>query len=64
MISYKKTLELIKQNNIKLYKLVGGNAYINIISNGHMTTRTIDKLCATLQCQPGDLMEYIPDDSE
>ena len=23
--------------------------------------RTINKLCALLNCQPGDLMEYVPD---
>ena len=64
MINYNRALELIKQNNIKLYKLVGGNAYINILNNGHITTRTIDKLCSALQCQPGDLMQYIPDKGE
>ena len=28
---------------------------------GHVDTRTIEKLCAYLHCQPGDIMEYIPD---
>lgn len=28
---------------------------------GGLDHRTIDKLCALLNCQPGDLMEYIPD---
>lgn len=26
-----------------------------------VNTDTIDKLCTQLQCQPGDIMEYIPD---
>ena len=29
---------------------------------GHVDTRTIEKLCAYLHCQPGDIMEYIPDE--
>lgn len=28
---------------------------------GGLDARTIDKLCRFLDCQPGDLMEYIPD---
>lgn len=23
---------------------------------------TLEKICATLDCQPGDLLEYVPDD--
>ncbi len=29
---------------------------------GNIDTRSINKLCKVLECQPGDLMEYIPDD--
>lgn len=25
---------------------------------------TLDKLCAALDCQPGDILEYVPDDKE
>ena len=31
------------------------------LSNGNIDTRTINKLCRLLDCQPGDFMEYIPD---
>ena len=27
-------------------------------------TVTINRLCAALECQPGDIMEYLPDDWE
>lgn len=30
---------------------------------GHIDTRTIEKLCKELDCQPGDLMEFIDDES-
>lgn len=28
---------------------------------GGLDARTIDKLCRLLECQPGDIMEYIPE---
>lgn len=37
-----------------IYRLQRGE-YVNTIN--------IDKLCALLHCQPGDLMEYVEDDS-
>ena len=30
-------------------------------ASGHIDTRSIDRLCAYLHCQPGDIMEYVPD---
>lgn len=27
----------------------------------HLPMDALDKICAVLNCQPGDLMEYIPD---
>ena len=27
----------------------------------HMPIDALEKMCAVLECQPGDLMEYIPD---
>lgn len=29
-----------------------------------LDSRTINKLCSVLNCQPGDLMEYIPDEAQ
>ena len=31
---------------------------------GIIDTRTIGNLCKYLNCQPGDLMEYVPDKQE
>lgn len=28
----------------------------------YVSLEVINKLCAALNCQPGDIMEYIPDD--
>lgn len=27
---------------------------------GHVDTRTIQRVCALLHCQPGEIMEYVP----
>ena len=27
-----------------------------------LTQKNLDKLCALLNCQPGDILEYIPDE--
>ena len=31
--------------------------------NETVTTESIDKICAYLNCQPGDIMEFEPDDT-
>ena len=33
-------------------------------NDGNIDTRTIDRLCKVLDCQPGDIMEYVEDESE
>jgi len=32
--------------------------------NERINTDTINSLCALLGCQPGDIMEYVPDEGE
>lgn len=40
-------------------------ATVNKLRKGErVNTDTIDLLCKLLQCQPGDIMEYVPDDKE
>ena len=42
-------------------------ATISAIATGNikeLPVGVLDKLCATFNCQPGDLMEYIPDQKE
>ena len=54
---YKKTdlIELAEVSSPTLAKLSKGAS---------VTTDTINRLCAALKAQPGDIMEYIPDESE
>ena len=67
-IRYNKLLNLLKDNGISLYKLktdkIIGTATIDKIrkGTGHIDTRSIESICKYLNCQPGDIMEYVPDE--
>ncbi|MBQ6476276.1 MAG: helix-turn-helix transcriptional regulator [Clostridia bacterium] len=40
-------------------------ANVSILKNGRAKAikfETLDKICKELQCQPGDILEYLPDD--
>lgn len=54
------------ENGIKKFDLrkAGVNSQIldKVLNNGNVDTRTINKLCRLLNCQPGDIMEYVPDE--
>lgn len=66
-IAFNKLLSLMRSNNKSIYHLtkenVIGKATLEKIrkNEGHIDTRTINALCKYLDCQPGDIMEYIPD---
>ena len=67
MIKYDKLFELLAVNGYTASKiretgLIGQATYYGL-KNGTkgLDARTIDKLCRFLKCQPGDIMEYIPD---
>ena len=68
-IKYEKLLAMMKEKGLTTYKI----RQDNIISQGALqaikhgksvTTETIGKLCAALNCQPGDILEYIPEEAE
>lgn len=70
MIKFDKLFELLENNGytaqrIRSEKILGQAAYYGM-KNGTrgIDTGTINKLCALLCCQPGDLMEYVPDDEK
>lgn len=67
MISYKiNILEALKSKGITTYTIrqnkLFGQATIQQIRDGEIvSTSTLNKLCALLECQPGDILEYTPD---
>ena len=67
MISYEKLFLLLKEQGWSTYrirkeKLIGQGTLTALKnSTGGLDHKTISRLCAVLNCQPGDIMEYIPD---
>ena len=61
---YDKLFDLLKERGITTYKIRKENiisqAALTKMKNGEGTidTRTLERLCSYLQCQPGDIMEY------
>lgn len=42
-----------------------GESYMTQLRRGEMVSwKTIETICRLLNCQPGDLVEYVPGDSE
>ena len=65
-IKYDKLFILFKEKGITSYtmkkdNIIGQATFKKIKDGGEIDTRTISKLCALLDCQPGDIMEYVPD---
>mgnify|MGYP002589563018 FL=1 len=66
-IQYTKLFDLIKQRGKTEYWLRQNGISPSILNKlkhetGGLDARTIEKLCRLLECQPGDIMEYVPDD--
>lgn len=66
-ISYAKLRTMMKTqgfttNRIEREKIVGQKTMQSIRTNGHITTKTIATFCKVLNCQPGDIIEYVADD--
>jgi putative transcriptional regulator len=68
-----KTRQLMEARGIKKFDLRRQGFNPNIIdkvlsgkldAHRSVSTITIDRLCALLKCQPGDIMEYLPDEQE
>ncbi len=68
-ISYKKLFDLLKKNGWTTYKIrkekLIGQGTLTALKNGTggLDSKTINKLCSILKCQPNDIMEYIPDEN-
>ena len=48
---------------IREEKLIG-QSYLQQIRHGEMVSwKTLDTICSLLGCQPGDLVEFVPEDN-
>lgn len=67
-IKYDKLLALLEQKGYTTYKIRQENIMSQSAwqkmrtGTGNIDTRTIEKLCRILRCQPGDIMEYVDDE--
>ena len=67
---YDKLFSLLKERGVTTYKIrqenIVSQAALTKMKNGegNVDSRTLERLCAYLQCQPGDIMEYQPDIKE
>ena len=68
-LKYDKLFQILKErghsSNYWLRKNGIHSATVNKISkNERINSDTINALCKLLNCQPGDIMEYVPDTVE
>lgn len=68
-ISFEKAVALLKEHNITTYTfkksgVLAQGTLTKLRRNQCITTDSIGALCKLLHCQPGDLMEYIPDEAD
>ena len=68
-IKYDKTLKLLEEKGFTSYRIrkekILGQATLTAIKNGTggLDHRSIARLCKALNCQPGDIMEYVEDET-
>lgn len=69
-IVYTKLFDLLKENGYTTYRIrkenLMGQRTLTALKNGSggLDSRSLNKLCKALKCQPGDLMEYVEDTEE
>lgn len=68
MLKYDKLFKLLEENGytptkIRETAIIGQATYYGL-KNGTkgIDAKTINKLCKVFNCQPGDILEYVPDD--
>lgn len=49
------------QNKIRTDKLIGQSYLTQLRHNELVSWKTINTICTLLNCQPGDILEYVPD---
>lgn len=65
-IEYSKLFSIMKEKGLTTYRIrkeniISQSALQSLKEGKSVTTETIEKLCRALDCQPGDIMEYVPE---
>ena len=68
-IKYDKLFELLADRGHSLTYWLRQNGFhsatvTKLRKNERINTDTLNALCALLNCQPGDIMEYVPDEQD
>ena len=68
-ITYDKLLALMEERGVTSYtikkeNIIGQATLRKIKEGGDIDTRSIAKLCASFDCQPGDILSYVPDPAD
>lgn len=67
-ISYAKLFAMMESRHLKKYWLrqhgINPKVVNALKNNQNVNISTISQLCELFQCQPGDLMEYIPEEKK
>lgn len=69
-IRYNKLFEVLKEKKLTMYslrknKIIGTETLEKMRKGiGHIDDRSINRLCEFLDCQPGDIMEYVEDNQD
>ena len=66
-VSYKKLWKLLidknmKKKDLRLASGIATNALAKLGKNDRVTTDVIDRICCTLYCDVGDIMEIVDED--
>lgn len=74
MIVYDKLFQLFKERKITSYSLkkmseegievISQGTYTKLSRNENVETSVLNRVCKFLDCQPADIMEYVPDEEE
>ena len=67
MIIFDKLWKIMAEKGISTYKLreecgIDSKTVRRLKANDNIETKTLNKLCAALDCRIEDIMEYIPDE--
>ena len=66
-VKYDKLFNMMKEKGLTTYRIrkeniISQSALQNLREGKSVTMDTISALCAALDCQPGDILEYVKDE--
>jgi len=68
-VNYNKLFKLMIDKQIRKGELckaagISGGVLLKMSKNGNVNVDVLSKVCRVLQCDFGDIIEYVPDDDE